>query len=103
MVKTAIHTKTKEEFKRVLEIFDKKGWRWNGVNELLDKTYYWDEYKEENCIRYENYFGYSPKEWYLRNGYKIISFEEFLEIENAPSPEEIARQEMILNFKEYLK
>ena len=103
MVKTAINCKTKEEFIKVLEIFDKKGWRWGGGDKPLDKIYYWDEYKEETCIGYKNYFEYSPKEWYLEEGWKIISFEEFLEIENIPTPEEIARQEMILNFKEQMK
>ena len=80
-MKTVIHAKTKEEFKRVLEIFDKKGWKWYSGNEPLEKIYYWNDDKEETCIRYENNFAYTNKEWYLKNGWKIISFEEFLKTE----------------------
>ena len=101
MVKTSINCKTKEEFIKVLGIFDKKGWRWSGRDKPLENIYCWDDYEEETCIGYENYFQYTYKEWYLKNGYKVISFEEFLEIESMP--EEIVRQEMILNFKEQMK
>ena len=102
-MKTAIHCKTKEEFRKVLEIFDKKGWRWITGDKPLECVNDWNDYKEETCIRYEDDFGYSPKKWYLRNDYKVISFKKFLEIEGIILPEKIARQEMILNFKEQMK
>jgi len=76
-----IHTKTIEEFTRVLKIFDKKGWIWSSGCKPLEKISFWNEYKKQTCIGYENYFGYSPKEWHERNGWEVISFKEFLEME----------------------
>ena len=97
----SIHTKTKAEFRKVLEIFDKKKWVWSGGGNPLDYINIWDYYKEETCIDYKNNFCYCRKEWYKEKGYKIISFKEFLEMEGIPKlSEEQIRQEMILNFQE---
>ena len=100
-MKTAIHPKTKAEFKKVLQIFTKKKWVWSSGDKPLDYINYWNDDKEETCIEYGNNFSYSRKGWYEENGYKIISFEEFLEMEGLVKlSEEQIRQEMILNFQE---
>ena len=100
---TVIHTKTKAEFIKVLQIFNKKKWVWGSGDKPLEFINYWDYYKKETCIEYENKFGYSRKEYYKKNGYKIISFKKFLKMEELEVPklsEEQIRQEMILNFQE---
>jgi len=98
-MKKVIHTKTIEEFTRVLEIFEKKGWVWMDGVKPLEKISYWNFYKERTCIAYENNFGYSTKEYYEEEGDEVISFEEFLELEIIKLFEKQIRQEMILNWK----
>jgi len=78
--KLAIHTPTKEQFKHVMEVFDKKGWHWAGGLKPLERLDSF-EYKEETCIRYEDNFGYACKYYYEEKGYKVISYSEFLEME----------------------
>jgi len=98
-MKKVIHTKTKKEFKKVLEIFEKKGWTWRGGRKPLKGIFNWYLYKEKTCIDYEDNFEYAFKEWYEEKGWEVISFEEFLELEIIKLSEEQIRQEMILNWK----
>lgn len=77
----AIHCKTKDEFKRVLEIFEEKGWKWanESKNTPLDCLNYWETYGEYTYIIYDNPIAYGAVTWeYERD---IITFEEFLELE----------------------
>ena len=99
---TVINTKTKAEFKKVLQIFDEKNWVWCDEDKPLEFINLWDNNRKETCIKYKNRFSYGSKEWYEEDDYKIISFEEFLEMEELEVPklsEEQIRQEMILNFE----
>ena len=100
---TVIHIKTKEEFKKVLQIFNKKKWVWCGGDKPLEFINYWDNNRKETCIKYENRFLFASKEYYKQNDYKVISFKKFLKMEELEVPklsEEQIRQEMILNFQE---
>ena len=99
---TVIHTKTKAEFIKVLQIFDKKKWVWGSGDKPLEFINYWDDDKEETCIKYENRSLFASKEYYKQNDYKVISFKKFLKMEELEVPklsEEQIRQEMILNFE----
>jgi len=109
---TVINTKTKAEFKKVLQIFDEKNWVWCDEDKPLEFINLWDNNRKETCIKYKNRFSYGSKEWYEEDDYKIISFEEFLEMEEISEmegllemeglvklSEEQIRQEMILNFE----
>jgi len=87
--KVVIHTKTQEQFKRVLEIFEKKGWRWSTGNLPTHNRTIWNDYEENTCIRYKDVFEYCNLKYYKEKGYKIISFEEFLKregLEEKPKP-----------------
>jgi len=93
---TVIHIKTKEEFKKVLQIFNKKKWVWGSGDKPLEFINYWDYYKKETCIEYENNFRRADKEYYKKNGYKIISFKKFLKMEGIPKlSEEQTKFELI--------
>jgi hypothetical protein len=74
-----IHTKTQEEYNQVMEIFEKKGWTWIGKTKFTD--YNWDLYKEKTCIQYKNEFSFCNKKYYIKNDYEIISFNEFIQLE----------------------
>ena len=80
-MKQAIHTKTQQEFNIVLEIFEKKGWEWRDGGIHTDSMKYWSCYKEDTCIVYNNHFLYCHICFYEKKWYKIISFQDFLEME----------------------
>ena len=84
-----IHIKTQEQFKRVMEIFGKKGWKWLSGNLPTYNETIWNDYEENTCIRYEKWFRCCNLKYYKEKGYKIISFEEFLKregLEEKPKP-----------------
>ena len=76
----AIHTKTQEQYDKVMEIFEKKWWKWCGWGKPASKNN-WNEYRENTCIRYEDKFAYHYIDWYKEEWYEIISYEDFLKEE----------------------
>ena len=99
--KTAIRTETAEEFKKVLEIFEKKN-RWVWADGKIPLTYVndWKWHKKNICIEYKNKFICHSLSYFLREVYRIINFEEFL-MEEELNVEKI--KEEIKNGKEYSK
>lgn len=82
MEKIAIHTKTQEEFNKVLEIFEKKGWVWRSWNKPTSFKENWKDFEKETALYYNNEFCYINKKFSEKWFDKIISFEEFLKLEN---------------------
>jgi len=97
----AIHTKTQEEFNKVLEMFEKKWWKWPSWDNPTKLKGVWESYKEETCIDYENNFRYADRkfsEWY-----EIISFEQFLKEEEWIKEEEpTLPKELVINWLVYI-
>lgn len=85
MKNTVIHTPTQEELNKVLEIFEDKGWKWNNWCNPTDNNVFWI-YEEDTCISYKNNFGHAPKDYYEMMWDKIITFQEFLELEWKKTP-----------------
>lgn len=81
-MKRVIHCETREQFNKVLEIFQEKGWVWCTGTLPLENKIFWEVYKEETCLRYGNFFAYSPKKDYMKYNCEVISFEEFLKLES---------------------
>lgn len=81
-MKTAINTKTKAEFIAVLAIFQEKGWTWFNNVKPLKSINNWNRYEGVICIEFEDKFAYGGEEYFKRNDYKIISFDEFMEIQD---------------------
>ena len=77
----AIKTRTQEEFNRVLEIFEGKGWTWKYWDIPTKLKYIWNSLNKETCIDYNDKFLHSNLESYKREWYEIISFDEFLKKE----------------------
>lgn len=75
----AIRTKTQEEFNKVLEVFEKKGWRWISVNNCTPDNI-WNIYKQNSFLEYCNYFNYGCID-NEKSKYNYISFEDFLKEE----------------------
>lgn len=77
----AINCKTKDEFQRVLEIFEKKRWQWCDGDKPTSNVKKWYNYQSYTCIEYDNFFGYANMQFCKNHGFQIISFEEFLQLE----------------------
>ncbi len=83
-----INTKTQEEYNKVMEIFEEKGYTWFAWNLPTEKNY-WEKYKKDTCIDYEDNFWYANINFYKKEWIEIISFQEFL------------KEEWIINIWEY--
>jgi len=87
-MKKAINVRTQEQWDKVMEVFKKKGWiwiKWNSDNCISDKNDFYEVYRENTYIRYNNYFTC----WNIFNidsDIQIISFEEFLKEEGEETP-----------------
>lgn len=77
----AINCKTKDEFKRVLEIFEEKGWTWRSGHNPLYNDHVWFILQERTYIDYHDMFGYGAVDAPGAAKKQIISFEEFLQLE----------------------
>ena len=71
--RVTVNCKTEEQFQNFI----------NWVNSLEDNNFkdnYWDDYKEETCLRLSTglYWGFGNKYFYKEEGYEIISYEESL-------------------------
>ena len=67
-MKTAVHVKTSEEFDFVISKIREKSNRYNS----------WNVYRTESCISSD--FGYyQNKDWFSKNNYKVVSFEDWCE------------------------
>jgi hypothetical protein len=71
--KIAIHCKTTEEAKQLLNAFDKLGKSWSDGKSYLGMDHY-NNYKEYTC--YSNINGYCYIDWYKKNDFKIYEFDE---------------------------
>jgi len=76
----AIHCKTQNEFNKVLDIFEKKGWTWSSGEKPLELKDQFLFNSETTVIDYHDRMEYAFLEHYIRNEplYTIISFGEFL-------------------------
>lgn len=81
----AIHCDTEEKAGKLLEAFDKVGYKWRtGYSYYADLTC-WDMYKKDTC--YSNGGGYGEIDWYKSKKYQILEFEE-VEFEDASENKE---------------
>ena len=70
--KIAVHTPTLEgfvEFNKMLR---------GRFNDSLDEEYYWVQYKEETCIVFSKVVTFGDEEWFKKEGYKIIEFDNII-------------------------
>ena len=82
-MKSVVHTPTKEQWEKVLQVLDKQGKKWAN---LLFCEKQWSSYKEESCICFNDKFGVSfgSKGYYEgEENYKTLSFDQFMEEEGG--------------------
>ena len=74
----AIHCATKEKANKLLEAFDKAGYRWIAGNRY--EGTFWDVYGEKTC--YSNRKDYGDISSFKDDGYRILEFEK-IELKDA--------------------
>jgi hypothetical protein len=95
MQKIAVHTPTQKDFDKLMEAYEKKGWKWRSgerpteitdIGKILGSKVI-DSYKKNTCVFYGNNFGFWSKDLYIAHGYRIISVKEAVKLLNTPSDE----------------
>ncbi len=82
--KTAVHSQTQEECDELMRVYEIGGWKWADGG-LPTKNSSWIE---EICFDAKENFTYSDKDFYLKSNYKVISTQEFYNIQKI-TPERI--------------
>ena len=79
MKNKVINCPTEELARKILSILNKQGCKW-GDGDSLTGYPCWNLYKENTCYRIDEDKDvyYSDIEWYEREGYQIITAEEFI-------------------------
>ena len=85
--KTAVHTKTQEEYNELMKVYELGNWRKKNGN-LPTMCDIWFLRKEKSCITAGNIVSFKnidydscSKNYYLHRGYKIISKQKFYKIQ----------------------
>lgn len=78
MDKVAIQCKTKEEFKFLMELYEKREWKWYDGDKPTENIDDWDHNREKTCVNLSDKFTYSSKEYFKKQGYKIFELNEIL-------------------------
>jgi hypothetical protein len=80
--KTVVHCKTREEFDRLMQIYQEAGWVWsndhNPVGEKYHGEHVWNIEREETCVLCIDKFGFDCCKHFLSTGFQILTLSEFL-------------------------
>lgn len=79
MPNTVVNCKTQQEFDDLMETYEKGGWRWFSADNATSKKNHWNDYREETCVRAQDNFQFCNRNFYQREGPKIITFDEFID------------------------
>ncbi|MDO8516872.1 MAG: hypothetical protein Q7S33_01995 [Nanoarchaeota archaeon] len=90
LVKTAVNTPTQEDYNILMRVYECGGWKWNGGERVPTKEINrWNMYSSNNCVcagitfntANLGHFGYSSKSFYVSNNWKVISPQDFYQIQ----------------------
>lgn len=77
---TVVHVPTQAEYDELMQIYEDAGWKWcSGRKPKVAKR--WDAEEEETCVEVKNSFGYAIKTFYENQGWKIITLQQFKELQ----------------------
>lgn len=71
--KLCVHLRTQEQANIFCRKADRLGYKWCDGDSYLKESY-WYKLKKNTC--YNNLGEYCDKDWYEKNGYKILNFED---------------------------
>jgi len=74
--KYAVNTRTLEEAKKLMKLYERVGWKWNSGRKIKESNTYWDNYKEDTSYLFQDDFLYSHVEYHESQGYETITLAE---------------------------
>lgn len=77
---TVVHVPTQAGYDELMQIYDDAWWRWY-FGRKPKGIKYWHVKKEETCVEVESTFGYARKPFYERMDYKVITLQQFKELQ----------------------
>lgn len=77
--KIVVHCPTEAEANQLMQAYERKGWKWLGWNKPTEWNN-WEYCKEETCYSFKDEFWYCQKQVYLDKWYKVITFQEAMEL-----------------------
>ncbi len=78
MNKVAIQCKTKNEFKFLMQLYDKRGWKWYDGDSPTKNIDLWNQYKQNTCVEFSDRFTYSTINYFKKEGFKIFELDKIL-------------------------
>ena len=85
--KIVINPRTIEEMTLLMEIYKGKGWKEINRVKSKDLIKAWYTYEKEMCVVLGDKFSYGYIDFYKSEGYKIITFQKFINMELKPKKE----------------
>ncbi len=77
---TGVRVPTQEEYDILMQVYELGDWKRSSGN-LSTHHNYWNEHKEETCVRAEGEYAYGRKDFFISRGRNIISTQKFYEIQ----------------------
>jgi hypothetical protein len=74
---TGVQCKTKDEFNRLMQIYEDAGWHWRAGQNPTEFDC-WDDEEERTCLDIHNDFRTDSISRWESHGYSVLSFTEFL-------------------------
>lgn len=74
--KIAVNAPTQGEYNTLMQVYECGGWKWS-MGTLPTFNDFWNKFETETCFRIADAFSYWDKDWYLKEGFKIILPQEF--------------------------
>lgn len=92
----AIHTPTQEELNEVLRQEERRGNNWWGNKPMSKVNQLWELERENTCINICENLCYCRKQWYIDEGYKVISFKEYMKFRGQNKTKQMEENKMEL-------
>ena len=94
--KTTVYTPTQEDYWDLMRVYECGGWKWSVGRSLPTQKNFWSEYKEKTCIGAgvgyfkggvynEGRFMYGDREFFLEEGWDVLSSQEFYDKQRSIS------------------
>jgi hypothetical protein len=101
MKKTAVQTRTREDFDNLVQVYESGGWKWDFMNALPTTVNIWSyDMEEKTCLDAGiswsdgtiERFDYDSPEVYIGKNHKVITPQEFYNAQNPKITPEIIKE-----------
>lgn len=78
MDKVVINCKTKDEFKFLMRLYEKGGWKWYDGDKPTENIDLWDQYKQKTCVDFDDRFSYGTIKQFKDQDFKVFNLDDIL-------------------------